>query len=81
MFVSAEPPPSCISDKLGQLYHDDLNHFNAHIRHSPKLSHEEGLPSYLEYVGNGHFGVAPPFAPSTGGDDDDALHDASFFIR
>jgi len=90
-----EPPPSCINDKLGQLYHQDLAQFNAHIRHSPKLSPipdgEEGDP-FLEYVGNGHFGLAPPYASGAshwsdgdatdfGSEKSHDLHDASFYIR
>jgi len=87
--VYQEPPPSCIRNKLGHLYHDDLQSFSAHIRHSPKLSGEQGKANYLEYVGNGHFGLAPPQA--AGADFFDgadialegghALHDASFYIR
>ena len=72
-----------------------LAQFNAHIRHSPKLSPspdgEEGDP-FLEYVGNGHFGLAPPYASGAshwsdgdatdfGSEKSHDLHDASFYIR
>ena len=71
-----------------------LVQFNAHIRHSPKLSPSpdgEGDP-FLEYVGNGHFGLAPPYAAGAshwsdgdatdfGSEKSHDLHDASFYIR
>ena len=56
-------PKSCIEDNLVNKYKEDISQFNAHIVHKPWLAHTDS--SYLQYVGNGYFGIVTDSHEST----------------